>query len=131
MGLFGFFNTPTEKKRDDYDKLHDLLKDAIREHDDKMAEAKDTFSSYKNGVPNMSNSKIPSNDFDQKREKLASKLAKYISSEADKRSKLVSAKNKAYDKYAEYKAQAIHEAAVEKAKKEKERKEREERLKNG
>ncbi|MHC5251659.1 chorismate synthase [Listeria kieliensis] len=131
MGIFGFFNTPTEQKRDDYDKLHDLLKDAIREHDDKMAEAKDTFSSYKHGVPNMSNSKIPSNDFDQKREKLTAKLAKYISSEADKRSKLVSAKNKAYDKYAEYKAQAIHEAAVKEAKKEKERKEREERLKNG
>ncbi|WP_439443253.1 chorismate synthase [Listeria aquatica] len=131
MGLFGFFNTPTEKKRDDYDKLHDLLKDAIREHDDKMAEAKETFNSYKSAVPNMSNSKLPSNDFDPKREKLTAKLAKYISSEADKRSKLVSAKNKAYDKYTEYKAQAIHEAAVEKAKKEKERKEREERLKNG
>ncbi len=131
MGLFGIGRTETEKKRDDYDKLHDLLKDAIKEHDQRMDEAESIFQSYKGSVPNLSNSKIPSNDFDTKREKLTNKLVNLLEKEQVKRASLVRAKEHAYDKYVSYKAQAIREDAAEKEKKEKERKEREARLKNG
>ncbi|WP_088825374.1 chorismate synthase [Listeria goaensis] len=131
MGLFGMGKTETEKKRDDYDKLHDLLKDAIKEHDQQMDEAESIFRSYKSSVPNLSNSKIPSNEFDTKREKLTAKLVNFMDKEQEKRASLVRAKERAYDQYVRYKAQAIREDAAEKEKKEKERKEREARLENG
>lgn len=49
MGLTDFWKTPTEKKRDEYDKLHDYLKDALKKHDEKMAEVKSDLSAYKKG----------------------------------------------------------------------------------
>ncbi|EUJ33940.1 hypothetical protein MFLO_01940 [Listeria floridensis FSL S10-1187] len=128
MGLFGFGRTPTEVKRDDYDKLHDYLKEAVREHDKRIDEAEKFIKSYQNSVPNLSNSKIPSNHFDVKREKLTDKLKKDLSREKEKRSELVSARSKAYEKYEEYKAQVVHEELLEQRRKEREAEERKERL---
>ncbi|AFH78661.1 hypothetical protein [Listeria monocytogenes] len=111
-----FSKTPTEKKQDEYDKLHDYLKDALKKHDEKMAEVKSDLSAYKKGMPD---------------KKVLEQLEKYIDKEKDKRASLKSAIDKAYRKYLEYKALAIKEEKAEQAKKEKEKKEREERLKNG
>lgn len=129
--MFGWFRTDTEKKRDDYHKLYEKLQDAKEEHDKKVREAAGAYSSYISTVPNLSNSKIPSNDFDMKREELNEELNRYFDYEKEKRSDLVSAASKAYERYEYYRDQAIQEAEAERARREKEREERLERLRNG
>ncbi|MBF2347152.1 chorismate synthase [Listeria seeligeri] len=135
MSLFGFGKTPTEKKRDDYDKLHDLIKDAIKEHDKKMADVESDLDAYKSGMPDMNSKGIPVNPFMEKNDEVLARLEKYVNKEKDKLKSLTKARDKAYEKYLEYKEMAMKEEAAEQAKKEKEKekekKEREERRKNG
>ncbi|AZU60152.1 hypothetical protein [Neobacillus mesonae] len=121
--MFNWFKTGTEIKRDEYLKLYERLADAVSEHDKKVSEASSAYRSYTGTVPNLSNSKIPSNDFDNSREKLNAKLQRYFQQDQDKRSSLVTAKNQAYSRYVYYKNLAIHEAQ-EKARKEREERER-------
>lgn len=122
--MFNWFKTATERKRDDYHKLYQKLGDAISEHDRKVSEASSAHSSYVGTVPDLSNTKIPSNDFEVSREKLDRELMDYFQQDKDKRSSLVSAKNKAYERYIHYKNLAIREAE-EKARREREERERE------
>lgn len=98
-----------EKKRDDYDRLHDRLKDAITEHDKLIGEARNSLSSYKSAHPNFNNSKIPAIHFDSKREELAKKLEGYINDASDKRSSLTAARDKAYERYVHYRDAAAKE----------------------
>ena len=119
-----FFRTDTEKKRDNYYDLYRELQNALKEHNKKVAQAEASYSSYIGSVPNLSNFKIPSNDFDPKREELSRKLNKHFNEEKQKRSDLDRASNQAYQRYVYYKNLAIREAE---AKAERERKEREER----
>lgn len=130
MSITNFWKTPTEIKRDDYDKLHDYLKDALKKHDEKMSEVKSDLSAYKKGMPDMPTDSIPANPFVEKNEKVLEQLEKYINKEKEKRASLNSAINKAYEKYLEYKGLAIKEAAAEKAKEEKEKKELKEAMKS-
>lgn len=118
------FRTDTEKKRDNYYDLYRELQNALKEHNNKVAQAEASYSSYIGSVPNLSNFKIPSNDFDPKREELSRKLNKHFNEEKQKRSDLDRASNQAYQRYVYYKNLAIREAE---AKAEKEREEREER----
>lgn len=129
MGVFDFWKTATEKKRDDYDELHDSLKDAIKEHDEKMEELESELATYKKGMPELASTGIPANPFVEKRDDVIERLEKYINKEKNKRKTLTEARDTAYQKYLEYKAMAVKEEKAEKAKKEK--KEREERRKNG
>ncbi|MBC1793551.1 chorismate synthase [Listeria booriae] len=98
-----------EKKRDDYDRLHDRLKDAIREHDKLIGEARNALSSYKSAHPNFDNNVIPSKHFDSKREELTTKLEGYINDASDKRSRLTAARDKAYERYVHYRDAAAKE----------------------
>lgn len=118
--MFEMFKTDTERKRDQYHKLYEKLKDALQEHDKKVSEANASYSSYISAVPNLSNTKIPSNDFDPKREELNRKLNKYFDNEKDMRGSLVTAINKANERYIHYKNLAIKEAEAEQARREKE-----------
>ncbi|MFB7305113.1 chorismate synthase [Heyndrickxia sporothermodurans] len=118
--MFDLFKTDTERKRDQYHKLYEKLKDALQEHDKKVSEANASYSSYISAVPNLSNTKIPSNDFDPKREELNRKLNKYFDNEKDMRGSLVTAINKANERYIHYKNLAIKEAEAEQARREKE-----------
>lgn len=109
--MFSFFvRTENDRKRDEYNKLHGKLQKAIEKHDNIIAELEGSFSSYTGTVPNLSNTKVPSNDFDPKREELTSNLTRYINHERQKRSDLVSAKNQAYQRYTHYKGLALKEA---------------------
>lgn len=126
--MFNWFKTDTEIKRDDYDKLHDKLNDALADHDKKVAEANSAYSSYSGSIPNLSNTKIPSNDFDPKREELNGKLMERFNTDKEKRASLNTAINQAYERYIYYKNLAIREEAAKEAKEAKERKERLERL---
>lgn len=101
------------KKRDDYLRLYGKLKKAISKHDEKVSEATDSYSRYINTVPNLSNTKIPSNDFDPKREEKNENLLEYFQNDKDKRSDLVSAADKAYERYEYYKALAAQILAEE------------------
>lgn len=124
---FGFGRTETEKKRDKYKELAERLEDAIAEHDDKVSEAAASYRTYTHTVPNLSNSKIPSNDFDTKREELNGRLQADFQKDKEMRRDLMSAKSKAYEKYEYYRNLAIREEREEEARKERERKEREQK----
>lgn len=109
--MFDFFiRTDNDRKRDAYEKLYNKLQDALDKHNTKVSEAEASYSSYTGSVPNLSNSKVPSNDFDPKREELNSKLTKYLNDEKQKRIELVSASNQAYQRYIHYKNLAMREA---------------------
>lgn len=110
------FGTENDRKRDEYNNLYGKLQKAIDKHDKIAAEAEASFSSYTGSVPNLSNTKVPSNDFDPKREELTRKLSKYLSEEKQKRSELVSASNQAYQRYLHYKNLAMKEAEERKEK---------------
>ena len=115
--MFNFFGgTATEIKRDKYKKLYDKLVDAIADHEEKVAAAEASYHSYMSTVPNLSNSKIPSNDFDPKREEKNAKLLQYFEKDKDKKTSLISAKNTAYQKYLYYRQKAIEEAQAREAK---------------
>ncbi|MBC1558745.1 chorismate synthase [Listeria booriae] len=98
-----------EKKRDDYDRLHDRLKDAITEHDKLIREARSSLSSYRSAHPDFDNNVIPSKHFDSKREELTTKLEGYINDASDKRSRLTAARDKAYERYVHYRDAAAKE----------------------
>ncbi|MBC1226891.1 chorismate synthase [Listeria booriae] len=98
-----------EKKRDDYDRLHDRLKDAITEHDKLIREARSSLSSYRSAHPDFDNNVIPSKHFNSKREELTTKLEGYINDASDKRSRLTAARDKAYERYVHYRDAAAKE----------------------
>lgn len=108
--MFNFFGTATERKRDEYYKLYTKLQDAISDHDKKVSEATASYNNYISIVPNLSHTKIPSNDFEPKREEKNDKLNEYFNRDKEKRSSLVSAKSKAYERYEYYRLLAIREA---------------------
>lgn len=114
-----FIRTPSEGKRDDYEKLYNKLQESISDFDRHVSSADASYDSYSGSVPNLSVSKIPSNDFETKREELNGKVLKYFNTDKEKRDSLVRAKEKAYDKYLYYKQKADEEAA-EQLRKEKE-----------
>ena len=126
--MFDWFKTDAEKKRDDYHELYEKLRSAISEHDKKVSEAQSAYGSYIGTVPNLSNSKIPSNDFEISREQLNEKLKRYFQLDQEKRHSLVAAKDKAYERYVYYKNLAIKEAEAERARRERELNELKERL---
>ncbi|MBT2701341.1 chorismate synthase [Bacillus sp. ISL-40] len=126
--MFDWFKSDSERKRDDYYELYEKLKSAISEHDHKVSEANAAYSSYLGAIPNLSNSKIPSNDFEMSREELTEKLKQCFQADQEKRSSLAAAKNKAYERYVHYKNLAIKEAEAERVRREKELKELQERL---
>lgn len=109
--MFGWFGrTDAEIKRDDYHKLYNKLQGAIDKHDGKVSDAQSSYRSYVGAIPYLSNYKIPSNDFEPKRIELNRELNQYFSYEKDKRVQLISAKDKAYERYLHYKSLAIKEA---------------------
>ncbi|WP_160724840.1 hypothetical protein [Bacillus sp. USDA818B3_A] len=126
--MFDWFKTATEKKRDDYHELYEKLISAISEHDKKVSEANSAYSSYIGTVPNLSNSDIPSNDFESSRKQLNAKLLQYFQLDQEHRYSLVAAKDKAYERYVHYKNQAIREEEAERARRERELKELKEKL---
>ncbi|MBC1436444.1 chorismate synthase [Listeria rocourtiae] len=116
MARFGFGDftldigsSELEKKRDDYDRLHDRLKDAISEHDKLIGEVRSSLSSYRNAHPKFNDSKIPAKHFESKREELTTKLEEYINDVSDKRSSLTAARDKAYERYVHYRDAAAKE----------------------
>lgn len=128
--MFGWFSkTETEQKRDDYHSLYQSLKGYQTKVETELSEANEKMSAYKSAVPNLSNSKVPSRHFDQKREEFTEKLEQMIKDEKTKKTELIQAKNKAKVQYEKYKQQAINEENARKAKEEKKRKEEMEKLK--
>lgn len=107
---FLWFKTDTEAKRDDYLKLYNELEEAKAEHDKLVSEAESYFSSYKGSVPCMAEDAIPSNDFIPAQERLDKKLTDYLDNEKEYRSKLVTASDRAYERYLHYKSKAMEEA---------------------
>lgn len=129
--MFGWWKTETERKRDDYEKLYNRLSKALTEHDNKVSDAESAYGSYTSSVPFLSSAKIPSNDFTPKRRELNQELIKYFNYEKNKRSELVTARDKARERYEYYRDLAIQEAEAERARQEREARERLERWLSG
>lgn len=85
MSFLWFATTENERKQNEYDKLHNEIRDALSDHEKYINKAKEALSSYKSKAPNLSNSKIPSNYFELHRERLTEELVKHISYEEEKK----------------------------------------------
>ncbi|SDC36253.1 hypothetical protein SAMN05421663_102193 [Terribacillus halophilus] len=114
MNLFGWLDTETEKKRDEYLKLYREIETIKSEHDKLISEAESAYSAYKSGIPCMAEDAIPCTDFIPAQERLDKKLNDYLDKEKEHRVKLVRASNEAYNRYIHYKNKAIAEAKEEK-----------------
>lgn len=108
--FFDWFKTEYERKRDNYYRLYQRLQDALSDHDRKVNEAQQAYSSYKNSSPYLSSYRIPSNDFSPKLTEIEGRLMKRFDYEKRKRSELVTASSQAYQRYIHYKNLAIREA---------------------
>lgn len=121
--MYWFVTRESERKANQYEHLYNKLEKRISDHDKHMENANDLFSAYQGTISNFSNSKIPSNHFDPKREELTEKLSKYISKEAEKRTSLVTAKSQAEVRKNHYIDQVNEEIKQEEATKEAKRQE--------
>ncbi|EUJ47066.1 hypothetical protein [Listeria fleischmannii] len=117
MGLFDFLKTDTERKRDDYHDLYEKLKNRIQKHNEKSAEAEEYIDNYKYKMPNFPFDKAPADHFTDKESKVRKDLIALYEKENEALSKLKQAKTTAYNKYQEYKSQAVKEEAEKKAEK--------------
>ncbi len=102
--------TEAERKRDEYYKLYTKLENILEEYDKKVEEFTSAYNSYRNSGPYLSPSKIPSNDFVEKRKQLNERLDAQFENEQGKRSDLVNAVKIAYGRYEYYQSLAIREA---------------------
>ncbi|WP_086445353.1 hypothetical protein [Candidatus Enterococcus lemimoniae] len=125
--MYFFVTRESERKANQYEHLCNKLDKRIRDHDKHMNNAKEIFSAYKGTVSNFSNSKIPSNHFDPKREELTEKLSTYISQEEAKSVSLTSAKNQAETRKNYYINKVNQEVEQERQAKEAKRKEAKEK----
>lgn len=130
MGMFDFFKSAAEKKRDDYDDLHDSIKDAIKEHDNYMEKISDAINSYNKLMPSFKKG-VPSDPFRAKEDDVIQNLKKVIRDIREKRAILTAARDIAYRKYLEYKQKAIAEKAAEERERKKEREELMKKLTGG
>ncbi|WLV24296.1 hypothetical protein QR721_11720 [Aciduricibacillus chroicocephali] len=108
MWLFG--GTEAERKRDEYKRLHGKLEDALTDHNKYIKDIQAAINGYQAAIPALSSDKIPSDDFEPKREEKTALLNKYFEYEKSKTSDLTNAKNTAYEKYLHYKRIAEEEA---------------------
>jgi len=102
--------TEAERKRDQYYRLHGKLENALSKHNRLVNDIQSTINGYQSTIPYLSSDKIPSDDFEPKREDLTTKIQEYFEYEKSKTADLSSAKNTAYEKYLHYKRIAEEEA---------------------
>ncbi|KAA0760110.1 hypothetical protein CN931_20685 [Bacillus sp. AFS054943] len=104
--------TESARKRDQYDKLHDELKDAERELQQLIQDAESAKRDYESKSNGLEANKIPAVEFEQKRHEKDEKLNTLVSYFKSALSDVGSAKGTAYAKYLEYKAKAEAEKAA-------------------
>ncbi|EIT83776.1 hypothetical protein A374_18841 [Fictibacillus macauensis ZFHKF-1] len=103
------FSTPSDDKRDDYDHLHDRLKELLAQYDEEMNSAKERYDAYISKVGSHETTAIPLNDFEPKRLELTEQLSKYLKEALDMRAQLVKAIDQAYERYEHYRVLADQE----------------------
>lgn len=104
--------TESARKRDQYDKLHDELKDAERELQQLIQDAESAKRDYESKSNGLEANKIPAVEFEQKRHEKDEELHTLVSYFKSALSDVGSAKGTAYAKYLEYKAKAEAEKAA-------------------
>ncbi|GAB6433194.1 hypothetical protein bcgnr5372_50570 [Bacillus luti] len=104
--------TESARKRDQYDKLHDELKDAERELQQLIQDAESAKRDYESKSNGLEANKIPAVEFEQKRHEKDEELNTLVSYFKSTLSDVGSAKGTAYAKYLEYKAKAEAEKAA-------------------
>ncbi|MGG0238029.1 hypothetical protein [Bacillus rhizoplanae] len=109
--------TENERKRDEYDRLYEYLKSKeiqVRQRIEKAESAKRSYESKSNGLPA---GKIPAREFEDKRHQKDDTLSGLMTHFKDSLDSVTHAKNRAYNKYLEYKAKAVAEEREAAAKK--------------
>ncbi|MFP7493406.1 hypothetical protein SFC66_06410 [Terribacillus saccharophilus] len=104
LNIFGWkpFNTATEDKRDEYQKLYQDLDELIDEHNDLIEEMEATYSHYKSSIPCMDEGAIPSTGYVQAQERLDNRLSDYMDEAHEYRERLMQARIRAHDQYLHY-----------------------------
>ncbi|KIV69438.1 MULTISPECIES: hypothetical protein [Bacillus] len=103
--------TESARKRDQYDKLHDYLKDQERELKRFIQDAESAKRDYESKSNGLEANKIPAVEFEQKRHEKDEELNTLLSYFKSALSDVGSAIGTAYAKYLEYKAKAEAEKA--------------------
>ncbi|HHT7237827.1 MULTISPECIES: hypothetical protein [Bacillus cereus group] len=103
--------TESARKRDQYDKLHDDLKDTERELKQLIQDAESAKRDYESKGNGLEANKIPAVEFEQKRHEKDEDLNTLLSYFKSVLSDVGSAIGTAYAKYLEYKAKAESEKA--------------------
>ncbi|MDC2866672.1 hypothetical protein [Bacillus sp. BP-3] len=98
--------TENERKRDQYDKLHDYLKSKESEVRNKIEKAESAKRAYESKSNNLPLGKIPAREFEDKRREKDDKLSSLMTQFHSSLDSITHAKNTAYQKYLEYKAKA-------------------------
>lgn len=111
--MYFFVTRESERKANQYEKMYRSLERRLSEHDTKMAETNVFLSSYRSSIRDLSNTDIPSREFDPKRESIVRNITKSIQKEEEMRRILVQAKITAKEKMEQYKQKVEVEIARE------------------
>ncbi|MBJ8029916.1 hypothetical protein [Bacillus cereus group sp. N21] len=98
--------TDSERKRDNYDKLYEYLKDKENELKKLIHDVESAKTAYEGMGQELPQDKIPAREFVVKRREKDSELSELIRYFKTTLDDVAAAKNKAYHKWTEYKAKA-------------------------
>ena len=98
--------TDSERKRDNYDKLHKYLNDKESELQKIIHDVGSAKTAYEGTGQELPQDKIPAREFVGKRREKDSELSEMKKKKKKALDDVTSAKKKAYQKWAEYKAKA-------------------------
>lgn len=96
--------TDSERKRDNYDKLYEYLKDKENELKKRILDVESSKTAYEGTGQELPQDKIPAREFVGKRREKDSEISELIRYFKQTLDDVTAAKNKAYHKWAEYKA---------------------------
>lgn len=131
MSIFGWFGggTPTEQKRDQYQRLYNKLLSLSQDFDSKEKQLSQRVETYLSNRPNMEASYIPEDVFSDSESTARSKVVLLKSHQTSDGAKLAEAVSAAYSRYQYYHRLAIQEAEERRRKAERRRREAEEAAK--
>ncbi|PEL21444.1 hypothetical protein COF37_04280 [Bacillus wiedmannii] len=107
LEFFGY--TENKRKRDQYDKLYNYLKSKEKELEKLMQEITSAKKRYDGKNGSVPADKIPAREFEAKRRQKDEDFSKTINYFSEALDNVNYAKNRAYQKWEEYKAKAIAE----------------------
>ncbi|EIT87252.1 hypothetical protein A374_01174 [Fictibacillus macauensis ZFHKF-1] len=114
--MFLLFNTPTEKKRDEYKELKERLESSMEDFNEYAVNVASKLEEYGAAVPHLSTTEIPAYEFEPVRKEHTAKLLEFFGNQSEAKKKLVTAISQAEERYKYYSNMAEEEEAAVKEK---------------